>query len=423
MTDPAAPIESTPAPAPVATTTKTSPWRAIATSQQGVVLRHENVVSIALSEEEACVHLLGALARLPRAAIVGGRRVQRDGTISSMGEFIVHPKGFHHQGRGAAGDAYRFVEEADAITSGMIAVSKSLLEEVGGFEALGGGLGAVELGLYVRAKHERVALIPEVTIVEEPWTPQPTPEEEQAFRARWGFDWLAADLDEARARHPASGLLWNTRLHGAAPGFGKYAERPGLHWDNYANVEPYRLRADHLVGLISQLLPAGRVLDLGCGDGLFCHLLAQKGLEVVGIDPEAEAIQQAGLQLAAHAPAGGKMPGPAPRLALGSGEQIAMPDACVHMVIMLDVIEHLMNPARVLREVHRVIAPGGGLLISTPEWQYGASSDPVYHLFEYTAEELARQVVRMGFTVKHTGRIGGIYRDLLLVAQREEVAG
>jgi 2-polyprenyl-3-methyl-5-hydroxy-6-metoxy-1,4-benzoquinol methylase len=54
----------------------------------------------------------------------------------------------------------------------------------------------------------------------------------------------------------------------------------------------------------------------------------------------------------------------------------------------MDVIEHLPNPVPILRELTRILAPGGQLLVITPEWRYGTSSDPTYHLTEYTCNEL-----------------------------------
>lgn len=47
----------------------------------------------------------------------------------------------------------------------------------------------------------------------------------------------------------------------------------------------------------------------------------------------------------------------------------AMPDDTADMVLLISVLEHLDEPAAVLRECHRVMKPGGRLLINVPTWR------------------------------------------------------
>lgn len=351
---------------------------------------------------------------LPGVQIVGAKRHSRDGSVFSMGDFLVHPKGFHHHGRGAPGEALRFPEEVDAITAGVCAVDAHAFDAAGGDNMLHGALGMIELCLRIRQAGGRCVAVPDVTVVDES-SPQPDERESRAFRQRWGFDWNAADLDAVRLRWAGTGLLWNLRFHGAVMPFAKYDTRPAMHWDSYAAVEPYRQRVNHLVKLVAQHATAGDgpVLDLGCGDGLFSHLIAEHRLEVIGIDTELAAIEQAIATTRQR-----QYPTQSPRFLTGDGAALPLDDESVQAVAMFDVIEHLPNPIRVLREATRVLKPGGHLMLSTPAWQLGAWSDPVYHVTEYTIDELTRQITATGLAIVNTGTIGGVYRDLIVIARR-----
>ncbi len=350
-------------------------------------------------------------------ACVGAKRVDPQGTVFSMGEFIVHPKGFHHHGKGVPATAYRFPEEVDAVAGGVLAVDREHFDAVDGEALCVGILGPATLCLAIRQRGGRCVVVPSV-VIDDAQGIAPTDLDDNNFRGRFGFDWRAADLDEVAAKHPGSPLLWNARYFGTALPFEKYDQRPAMHWTSYQQVDVYRQRADHLVKVLAELCPADQpALDLGCGDGLFTHLLASRGVEAVGIDLEPAGIEQAQAQCAAQTYAG-----TAPRFELGAPGPLPFADEAFGLVYMLDVVEHLPNPITVLREAARVLRPGGRLLVTTPAWQFGQWSDATYHVSEYSAEELTRQVnaagVATGLRTVNLGKIGGVYRDLVLIAQR-----
>lgn len=369
--------------------------------------------------------LLGALETISRAGAIGAKRVDPEGKIVSMGEFIIHPKSFHLLGLGLEKTAYRFPEEVDAILGGVVAIRKSTWRKIYGEETLTRPLGMLDLCLALRATGERCLVTPDVSIID---TYNPlfderiNDEQRKAFVERWGFDWRGADLEAVKIRHAGSGLIWNHRFFGQSMPFEKYDCRPDMHWKSYDEMEAYRQRADHLAELVRQVAATtsgvAHILDLGCGDGLFVHLFAQAGARVTGLDPEDSAITQATRQITARA-ALNAYSGPVPTLITGHGEALPLENGSVNVVALLDVIEHLPNPVAVLREVDRVLAPGGALVISTPGWQFGGSSDAIYHVCEYTPSELAEQInAATNLHVSQTGRIGGMYRDIIVVANK-----
>ena len=101
---------------------------------------------------------------------------------------------------------------------------------------------------------------------------------------------------------------------------------------------------------IDWLLPTGarRVLDLGAGTGKLTRLLAERGLEVVAVEPLDEMREQ----LVAAAPG---------VVALaGTAERIPLPDGAVDAVLAAQAW-HWVDPARAAPEAGRVLRPGGGL--------------------------------------------------------------
>lgn len=356
--------------------------------------------------------LASHLERFP-LELIGGFRIGPDGKLESAGDLLVHPKGFHHLGAGMEPDAFRTMHETDVVAAGVFAMRAGAFDACEGGALLQAPWGALDLGLSVRRRGGRVATTPLVQ-VRGPKLTRPTPPERGAFAERWGFDPCAPNMDVIRRDHAGSAMLWNIGVHSDSLGFDKYVRRGPMHWEAYATAEAYRRRADHLADVVKRFASTGTVVDLGCGDGLFSYLFATGGAEVLGVDPEPKAIECATAMLASMN-SGRKV-----RCVLGDGASIPLGDGEAGAVAMLDVIEHLGNPARVLHEAARVLGATGSLVISTPAWQHGGSSDPVHHAYEFTMEELVNLVeAATGLAVVDRGTIGGMYRDLVVVARRQ----
>jgi 2-polyprenyl-6-hydroxyphenyl methylase/3-demethylubiquinone-9 3-methyltransferase len=99
------------------------------------------------------------------------------------------------------------------------------------------------------------------------------------------------------------------------------------------------------------------VLDLGCAGGFLAEALHDRGARVTGIDPAEGAIAAA----RRHADQGGK----AIRYDVGVGESLPYDDASFDAVACVDVLEHVSDLRQVLREVARVLRPGGRFAYDT----------------------------------------------------------
>ncbi len=102
------------------------------------------------------------------------------------------------------------------------------------------------------------------------------------------------------------------------------------------------------------LVDKGLVLDLGCGDGLFLNMLKNKGIKGIGIEVSEIAIKKARTKELNV------------RQFNFTTNKLPFPDNSFETVVLLDVLEHLYQPTRVLKEVHRVSKRN--LLISVPNF-------------------------------------------------------
>ena len=114
------------------------------------------------------------------------------------------------------------------------------------------------------------------------------------------------------------------------------------HWHRYCLALP--------------LAHGQRVLDAACGEGYGSALLARAAASVVGVDVGAAAIGHARSRYGAS------------NVSFVQGSVAALPlqDASIDLIVSFETIEHLAEQREMLAEFRRVLAPGGVLLISSP---------------------------------------------------------
>jgi len=100
-------------------------------------------------------------------------------------------------------------------------------------------------------------------------------------------------------------------------------------------------------------LPGLRVLDAGCGAGEYVRALASRGADVAGIEYEAAKLRA--LDDAA-----------ASRIRQGDLERTGFEAGRFDAVLLNEVLEHVPDDAAGLRELHRVLRPGGSLVVFSP---------------------------------------------------------
>jgi SAM-dependent methyltransferase len=111
--------------------------------------------------------------------------------------------------------------------------------------------------------------------------------------------------------------------------------------------------------------PRSLLADVGCGTGISSRLFAALGVPVIGIEPNAEMRRRADAE---SVPAGM----PRPTYQDGQAEMTSLPDAVADVVLAAQAF-HWFEPARTLREFHRILKPGGRTALM---WNERDESDP-----------------------------------------------
>ena len=145
--------------------------------------------------------------------------------------------------------------------------------------------------------------------------------------------------------------------------FSAWRERR-LHQENYQQGRLASVRA--VIGA-----PAGRrLLDLGAGMGGFAVAAAREGGHVTALEYNGDYCAIVRLR--------GRRYGLDLPVVQGAGEALPFPEASFDLVCSWDVLEHVQDPAAVLREAQRVLRPGGAFLLTVVNrWAF---RDPHYHL-------------------------------------------
>jgi SAM-dependent methyltransferase len=170
--------------------------------------------------------------------------------------------------------------------------------------------------------------------------------------------------------------------------------------------------------LLADVRPGLRVLDLGCGEGVFAAAAAGAGAVAVGADVAQAALDRARRRYPERQLVRVPFDGPLP-----------FGDGAFDLVWGSEVIEHVADTGRWLSEVRRVLAPRGLLLLTTPS--HGrlrvavtgleALAPPLGdHLHLYTKGGLTRTLREFGFgEVEVSAREGPpLFRRLLLARAR-----
>lgn len=168
---------------------------------------------------------------------------------------------------------------------------------------------------------------------------------------------------------------------------------------------------DNRAKLVTSAVYSGKLLDVGCAAGDFLDHVRQKGgweVQGVEISPFAADLARRKYHLDVFT---------------GTLEEACFADETFDAVTMWDVLEHLHDPADSLKEVHRILKPGGVLAFRVPNGDsfdaklfgpYWSGLDAPRHLYVFQKRTLQTLLNKSGFRMARATSRNGSYLSFVL---------
>jgi ubiquinone/menaquinone biosynthesis C-methylase UbiE len=190
-------------------------------------------------------------------------------------------------------------------------------------------------------------------------------------------------------------------------GYGDYRGDEELY------LKTFRRRLDFALGDGPRV---GKALDVGAAAGFCMQVLHEMGFDVYGVEPSREIASHAEERFGLRA------------VHVGTLDTFSAPAGSFDLITMWDVVEHVVDPAALLRRARELISPRGAFVLETQNidsvfarllgrrWHHYKHAEHIYHFTPRTISALLRSC---GFQVETlTPRFAGKYVSLEFIAER-----
>ncbi|MFK7789048.1 MAG: glycosyltransferase [Phycisphaeraceae bacterium] len=317
-------------------------------------------------------------------AVIGPKQLSPDGKVHSMGDFVLHPKGYHHVCAGLSSEMVTRAIEVDHVMGCFYCCTRKLYDELDGYDEDYMRGQTVDFGMRSRLAGYRCWAIPTITFTHRHTLRKDRAtnadsdtgidNSRQVFRDKWGFDRIAPDLDVARERYANTPLLWNAQVFGvpagvdSVPASAMPSSFEASEWVRFNSDQAFQQWVMFKVNSVMQMIDQGfapkdrPVVVADCGSGIMVQILATRGVEAIGIERELGHIQVADEFVKHHITRTG-YPGKAPRFIHQTAlRELPLGDGEAGLVGIFDRMEAHDNPVSLLHEAKRVVGEDGAVL-------------------------------------------------------------
>lgn len=317
-------------------------------------------------------------------AVIGPKQLSPDGKVHSMGDFVLHPKGYHHVCAGLPSDMVTRAIEVDHVMGCFYCCTRKLYDELEGYDEAYMRGQTVDFGLRSRLAGYRAWAIPTIEFthrhtlrLDRATTADSNTgidTSRQVFSEKWGFDRIAPDLDVIRERYANTPLLWNAQVFGVAAGVDTVpaSATPSSfeesEWMRFNQDEAFQQWVIFKAGTVMHMIKQGfvakdrPVVVPDCGSGIVVQILATRGVEAIGIERELGHIQMA-KEFSKHHMKRAGYPGKPPRFIHQTAlRELPLNDGEAGMACLFDRMEAHDNPVSLIHESRRVTGDDGAIL-------------------------------------------------------------
>ena len=321
-----------------------------------VVFRFDG--DILLLDEGWLDRALDRFHEFPELGVLGGLQLEPGGSVLGCGDLLFHPHGYQHLGAGlSSGDPVASLAP-DHVMGCFHVMRRTAFDSVGTYDET--ILRGQTVDLTVRLHEAGWRMFTDTSLRYEHRLrlrsdrssrsdhPEGIRDSLDTFQRKWGFDRLCPDQDRMRARL-GEVIVPKPRMESSECTTG-------------IDDPPWMI--ENRVQLVRHLLVPGRpmrIASMGTGDGRLETMLAEVGISVAAIEDRPRALE------AAHALRARSTVHQVPHL-VEDLARIDLPDDGIDLLLVDRVLERHPNPIALLRELDRIIAPGG-VLVLLAAWQ------------------------------------------------------